>query len=307
MLDWSDAFSAFGKAKSGKPEAAPKRGAQQDAKAASDPARPEPAAKSSTVEGPWSPDRLTMLTALWGDGFIGPGGEDEALRLAKPLGLTASHSVLHLGAGMGTGQRAIAKASGAWVTGYEADAALVAMATEAAQRHGMAKKAPINRLDPAAPGFRPNYFHHALSQEALWTVEDANKDKVLAGMVQAVKIGGNLMLTDLVRAANDPTDAAWSAWAVLERGQPHMPTEAEMGKRLARLGLDIRIVEDVSNRQIGQALTGWMGMLTGLRAHRPPPRQAAHLVREAELWLRRVRLMQEGRIRLLRWHAIRVK
>jgi hypothetical protein len=30
-------------------------------------------------------------------------------------------------------------------------------------------------------------------------------------------------------------------------------------------------------------------------------------VREAELWLRRVRLMQDGRIRLLRWHAIRVK
>lgn len=301
MLDWSDAFSGFAKNKAAKAVSAVTRAKPGGPEAGS----AAPAGAKAAGEGPWPKDRLSILAQLWGEGFIGPGGEDEALRLTKPMGLSASHSVLHVGVGLGGGQRAIAKASGAWVTGYDADAALVALAQEAATRAGMAKKAPTNLLDPALPAFRQNYFHHAVAQEALWTL--AKKDPVLAGMVQAVKVGGNLMLTDLVRAEADPSDSAWAAWSMLERGQPHLGTEAEMGRALSRLGLDIRIVEDVSNRQVNQTLTGWMGLLTGLRAHRPPPRQAAHLVREAELWLRRVRLMQDGRIRLLRWHAIRVK
>ena len=37
---------------------------------------------------------------------------------------------------------------------------------------------------------------------------------------------------------------------------------------------------------------------------RPTLRQVAVVVREAELWLARFRLMRAGRLRLVRWHAI---
>jgi hypothetical protein len=37
---------------------------------------------------------------------------------------------------------------------------------------------------------------------------------------------------------------------------------------------------------------------------RPALRQVAVVVREAELWLARVRLMRAGRLRLVRWDAI---
>ena len=39
---------------------------------------------------------------------------------------------------------------------------------------------------------------------------------------------------------------------------------------------------------------------------RPPPRAAAALVAEAEASLLRLRLIQQGRLRLLRWHATRM-
>jgi cyclopropane fatty-acyl-phospholipid synthase-like methyltransferase len=250
-------------------------------------------------------DRLAVLTALWGEGFIGPGGEEEAMRLAKPLGLTSSNSLLHLGAGLGGGTRAIARASGAYVSGYELDAALAQTASAAAQKAGMAKRAAVDPLDPKLPGIRAGYFHHALAQEAFWPLAD--KQPVLASMVQGVKPGGQLMLTDLVRTENDPTDAAWTAWAVLERAAPHLGTERQMGRAMLAQGLDIRIVEDVTQRHVTQALAAWMNRVTILRRAKPTPRQAALLVREAELWLRRCRLMQEGRMRMLRWHAIRVK
>ena len=47
-------------------------------------------------ESPWHKGRLTVTDALWGDGYILPGGEVELLRLAKPLGLSAAASLLLL-------------------------------------------------------------------------------------------------------------------------------------------------------------------------------------------------------------------
>jgi cyclopropane fatty-acyl-phospholipid synthase-like methyltransferase len=265
-------------------------------------AKPPPPDRAASVT---LDDRLAVLTALWGEGFVGPGGEEEALRLVKPLGLSGSHSLLHLGAGLGGGTRAIAKSSGAYVTGYELDATLAGVAAAAATKAGLAKRAGVQPLDPRLPAFRAGYFHHALAQEALWPLAD--KQPVLGSMVQAIKVGGQLMVADLVRADGDQDDAAWTAWSVLERSPPHLGTEKAIGKAMLSMGLDIRIVEDVSQRHINHALSAWMNRVTVLRRTRPTPRQAALLVREAELWLRRCRLMQDGRIRMLRWHSIRVK
>jgi len=41
-----------------------------------------------------------------------------------------------------------------------------------------------------------------------------------------------------------------------------------------------------------------------MRTDKPTPARAALLVREAELWLLRSRLIREGQLRLVRWHAI---
>jgi hypothetical protein len=37
---------------------------------------------------------------------------------------------------------------------------------------------------------------------------------------------------------------------------------------------------------------------------RPTLQQTALIVREAELWMARVRLMRAGKLRLVRWHAM---
>src|SRR5260221_11517253 len=63
------------------------------------PDRPPPA---------WTPDRLVITDALWGEGYQFPGGEIETLRLAKPLGLSAASSLLLLGAGARGPARSVA-------------------------------------------------------------------------------------------------------------------------------------------------------------------------------------------------------
>ena len=57
----------------------------------------------------WPSARIGVAEALWGEGFLFPGGGAEVLRLAKPLGLSAASSLLLIGAGSGGPPRCIAE------------------------------------------------------------------------------------------------------------------------------------------------------------------------------------------------------
>ena len=84
-----------------------------------------------------------------------------------------------------------------------------------------------------------------------------------------------------------------------------MPSELAITEALGRLGFDVRIVEDVSRREMLNAMQGWRVAVQAMAGARPTLRQVAVVVREAELWLARFRLMRAGRLRLVRWqHAI---
>ena len=83
-----------------------------------------------------------------------------------------------------------------------------------------------------------------------------------------------------------------------------MPSELAITKVLGRLGFDVRIVEDVSRRHMQNAMEGWRIAVEAMAGARPALRQVGMVVREAELWLARFRLMRAGRLRLVRWHAI---
>ena len=98
----------------------------------------------------WPSARISVAEALWGEGFLFPGGADEVLRLAKPLGLSAASSLLLIGAGSGGAPRRIAAEFGVWVTGYEANARLVELANERSQRAGLGRRAQVELWDPQA-------------------------------------------------------------------------------------------------------------------------------------------------------------
>lgn len=255
--------------------------------------------------GAFTPARLRFLTALWGEGFIGPGGEEEALRLSKPLGLQSSHSLLNLGGGLGGTARAITTASGAWVSAYEQHPDLAQAGEALSKKAKLEKKAEVKRFDPDAPKFRSNYYHHALVQEALWTVED--KEKMVAALAAAVKPAGQVVITDLTLGETPlkPDDETAKAWIRLDRSPMHLVMPQEQTRLLARHGLDIRIAEEISARHVKQAVASWRGMIDVLADQKPTRAQALTIIQEAELWLRRLALIRSGRLKLLRWHAIR--
>jgi cyclopropane fatty-acyl-phospholipid synthase-like methyltransferase len=251
----------------------------------------------------WTAERLATTDALWGDGYQFPGGEVETLRLAKPLGLSAASSLLLIGAGGGGPACSVAKQLGAWVSGFEVDPGLAAAAVDRIARRNLTKRAQIEIWNPSEPHFRPHFYHHGLALEPL---HGSLPERTLAAIAAALKPNGHLMMIETVaNTPLDPSNPTVAAWARLERRDPRaLPSEVTITRILGRLGFDVRVVEDVSERYIHQAMMGWRGVVRGMDEVRPTRREAMRNIQEAELWMIRLRLFQLGSLRLVRWHGI---
>jgi len=267
-------------------------------------ANPEPAAEKAEtpVRAMWPPARLAMAHLLWGDGFVFPGGETETVRLARPLGASAATSLLVIGVGSGGPATALANNMGTWVTGMESDPDLITAALKLVVKAKLGKKISIKAWDPANPQFVARSHHHCLALEPRL---GAHPEPILNGVAQALRPGGQLVLTELACAAPlNPSDPDVQRWAKLERRDAtDIPPGKSVTRVLGRVGMDVRITEDISSRHLEQALLGWRLLLRDLRANKPTRQQAAQLIAEAELWLLRWRLIRNGQLRMMRWHA----
>jgi hypothetical protein len=250
----------------------------------------------------WPSARIGIAEALWGEGFLSPGGAAETLRLAKPMGLSAASSLILLGAGSGGSTCSIATSLGVWVSGFEANARLAALANERSVCAGLGKRAQVDTWDPRAPKFPLHYYHHGMALEPL---HGAQPEPTLAALSLALKPGGQLVLVELVADLKlDAADPTVAAWARLDHRPPDVPGELTVSRVLGRLGFDVRIVEDITRRHMQQSVAGWHTAVRAIEDTRPTLHELALIVREAELWLARYRLMRAGRLRLVRWHAI---
>src|SRR6185437_11598782 len=116
-------------------------------------------------EGPRPAARIEVCEQIWGEGFLLPGGGEEVMRLAKPLGLTSAASLLLVGAGSGGAPRVIASQLGVWVSGFESDPDLAALAMERCTRARLGRRATVEMWYPQAPSFRIQAYHHGLALE----------------------------------------------------------------------------------------------------------------------------------------------
>ncbi|HBK05341.1 MAG TPA: hypothetical protein DDZ81_05695 [Acetobacteraceae bacterium] len=262
-----------------------------------------PAVPESRVRVDWPASRVALSNRLWGMGFVFPGGEIETLRLVRPLGAASAASLLIVGVGGGGPAAAVTRNFGAWVTGVEHDPSLLAAARSFIGKAQLTKKVRIDAWNPWAPSFVPKSHHHCLALEPL---HGAQPEPILDGLASALRPGGQMVMTELTADTPlNPNDPTVARWAVLERRDPDgLVPGIAITRMLGRVGLDVRIAEDISARHLEQAILGWRVLLHDLQGAKPPRQEAAQMVAEAELWLLRRRLIRDGRLRLMRWHAI---
>jgi hypothetical protein len=265
--------------------------------------RPRPKRLAPPAD-PWDNKRIAVTGRLWGPGFTLPGGEAEIIRLAKPTGATGDNRLLLVGAGPGATAVAIERNTQTWLTALESDPCLLAAARALATAEKLGKRVTIDTWDPVQPKFNPNGHKNCLAIEPM---RQAGCGTILPALIGAIGAGGNLVVTDIASMDTiPPGDPLVTRWAALEhRSIAAIPTPQAVAAVLQAHKMDLRIAEDISQRHIDQVMFGWRDLVASMARNKPPPDEANYVVLEAELWLLRRKLIEAGRLRMMRWHAIK--
>ncbi len=254
---------------------------------------------------PWDGEKIEIAQYIWGDGFCGPGGPDYIVGLSKLLSLSPEMSMVQLGAGLGGPARTLVDRFGVWVTGYEESQQLVDAGNELSKIAGVAKKAVLKHYDPEEHEDFDRQFDRALSKEALFSVQ--NKAGIIRSVEEKLKPGGLFLMTDYV-VANESVYAkdTYKQWRVGEHVNPCPNTADEMKKMLKDVKLQVRVSEDISDDYIKLINRAWAGadkVAAKLAKEENGAALIQTLMREAEFWSRRKRMLESGDLRLWRFVA----
>lgn len=280
--------------------------ASQQVEPVPEPADPEEADAKLRYEASaerWTPSRIELVQQVWGDGLTGPGGQERILELVKPLALNPAMSLLDLGAGLGGAARIVAEHFGTWVTGFEADHQLtdagMAMSTQA----GFAKKAPIQAFDPENFEGKPKTYDSMFSKEFFFTVQD--KDRLFRHINTILKDQGQILFTDYVLAEPGLSTPALDAWRASEPTKPAPWAMEDYEKALSELKLDLRIAEDITEETRALITQAWASYMASVDHAGLDNASVSAMIEEAELWTRRVKLLESGDLKAYRIHAIK--
>lgn len=247
---------------------------------------------------PWDQNRIDVAQLIWGRGFCGPGGPEHVIAMNKLLTLTPEMSMMHLGAGLGGPARALAEAFGVWVTGYETSASLVAAGSELSAMAGMAKKAPMTYLDLSSPQPFERKYDRVMIDSFLSLMAD--KQDLLARVEESLKPDGLCLITDYFLADDKTlTHPAYREWVAGEPRDLTLVRVEELREILQRCGYHVRVDDNLSAEYVSLIDQTWNGadkIVSDLIAQPGQNHLVNVVLKEAELWNRRAKLLREGHI-----------
>jgi SAM-dependent methyltransferase len=223
--------------------------------------------------------------ALWGSGFVRPGGPDFIVELLAESGLRPTSLVLDLTAGLGGRARTIAAAFGCFVTGLESDYDTAQRGMALSRAAGMAKQATIRHFNPGAIELRRHSFDCIVADGLLQTLEE--KERVLRALREGLRRNGRLVLTELV--ACDSEGDRWSAEQYLDC--------------LKGLGFVVEPGVDLSDRFQAIVKVGCQGLLEKMPALGLAAEPRAALVGQLEAWAVEIAALEAGKTAYYKFEA----
>jgi phosphoethanolamine N-methyltransferase len=103
----------------------------------------------------YPPQMIDMLQAIWGEGFLSPGGPDEVARIVEGQDLSG-RSVLDIGCGAGGIDIALVRNHGAgYVTGLDVEDTVLTRARALIAREALGHRIGLVKVAPGPLRFRP--------------------------------------------------------------------------------------------------------------------------------------------------------
>jgi SAM-dependent methyltransferase len=157
---------------------------------------------------------VTLLEALWGDGYLSPGGDAETAMVLDGLDLRGAR-VLDIGSGTGGCAFFIRGAYDvASVTGVDVEAGVVDKANAAAAERGVADTVRFVAVQPGPLPFAAGSFDLVFSKDSIVHIDD--KHALAAEIARVLAPGGVFACSDWMKGDDEPKSAELLAYEALE-------------------------------------------------------------------------------------------
>ncbi len=240
---------------------------------------------------PWAADRLGVIEAMWGSGHCLPGGDPYLVNLAAPLSINSEMSVLDLCAGFGDMARHLVTEYKTYVTGMEPDAGFAARGMVMSIAAGKSKTASVVPYDPV--NFTASRKYDCIiARELFYRI--IGKDKFFKAIDSSLKTGGGtLLFTDFILDPAAREKPSIVNWLKAEKNAAPL-SSIEMIKTWKGMGYDLRVAEDQTDEYKAMILEGLKNIANHMILHRPDSGTKPYVVREVDLWVRRVEAFSHG-------------
>lgn len=159
-------------------------------------------------------DHIAFLEAVWGEGFLSPGGPEEVARVLDGLDL-AGKRVLDIGCGAGGITVALAGDFGAaHVTGIDVEPAVCAHSRMIAAKRGVADRVTIEQVEPGPLPFGAGSFEVVFSKDSIVHIPD--KAALATDVFRVLAPGGWFAASDWLISHDDDPSPAMKAYLALE-------------------------------------------------------------------------------------------
>jgi 2-polyprenyl-3-methyl-5-hydroxy-6-metoxy-1,4-benzoquinol methylase len=194
------------------------------------------------VEAEYDDKAIRFLEALWGDGYLSPGGPEEVDRVVAGLSLEG-RSVLDIGCGAGGIARHLVQAhDAAQVTGFDVEEPVIDTARIGADRAGLSSRLTFVHGAPGRLPFPDASFDVVFSKDAIVHVPD--KDAMFADIFRVTRPGGVFAASDWLIAHDGSPSAEMQAYVEAEGLSLNMRSPDSYRRAMERAGfVDIEITD----------------------------------------------------------------
>ena len=153
---------------------------------------------------------IDMLEAIWGEGFLSPGGPEEVARLVAGSDFTG-RSVLDIGCGAGGIDIALTRNHGAgYVCGIDVEDTVLGHARGLIERAGLSDRIGCLKVVPGPLPFPPDTFDIVFSKDSI--VHIADKHALMREVFRILKPGGWFVASDWLIGHDGPPSPEMAAY-----------------------------------------------------------------------------------------------
>ncbi|MCB1340930.1 MAG: methyltransferase domain-containing protein [Pseudooceanicola sp.] len=177
---------------------------------------------------------IAFLEDLWGEGYLSPGGAEEAARVLDGLDVKGKR-ILDIGCGSGAIAVMLVRDLGAaHVTGIDVESPVCAAATSRAEQAGLSDRITIREVTPGPFGFPDASFDIVYSKDSIIHIPD--KEALASEVFRILKPGGWFAASDWLIAHDDTPSPEMQAYIKAEALDFAMASPARYRRALDRAG-----------------------------------------------------------------------